>query len=554
MPETLWLNRGMAAGFESDGQTHVEHIMGKAIMMRTSKVLTLISFVLCFAPNQCYSQSDKPKEGSADLGRGVRDSAGQRGPRGPGGGQRGQRGEGGQGGQRGGGSKLGNYTEPPPANNVPDHLFNILLGRPTDHSVTVRVLFHRSALAHVIYGLESDKLTQVSKEVSIKKKEPFDFVIDGLQRNTRYYYRLVYRVGNEGEEISDEYTFHTQRDSGESFVFSVQSDSHLDENTSGEVYLRTLANALSDSPDFHFELGDTFMTGKYVKPELSEPQYLAQRYYLGSLCHSSALYFALGNHDGEGGSRGTNVWATKTRKRLFPNPFPDGFYTGCDQEEREVGLPENYYQWKWGDAQFIVLDPFRYTTQRARDGNNWAWTIGETQYQWFKTSLENVDAKYRFVFLHHLVGGAPANSRGGVEVAPFWEWGGKGATGENEFSKNRPGWDAPIHDLLVRHGVSIVFHGHDHLFIKQDLDGIVYQLVPQPGHPRSGNTNSAKEYGYLSGETQSSSGYIRVRLGKENARADYVRTYLPESENANRRNGEVSFSYVVAPHEGGQSK
>ena len=36
--------------------------------------------------------------------------------------------------QRGGGSRLGGYTEPPPVNNVPDHPFNILLGRLTDSS------------------------------------------------------------------------------------------------------------------------------------------------------------------------------------------------------------------------------------------------------------------------------------------------------------------------------------------------------------------------------------------------------------------------------------
>ena len=30
---------------------------------------------------------------------------------------------------------------------------------------------------------------------------------------------------------------------------------------------------------------------------------------------------------------------------------------------------------------------------------------------------------------------------------------------------------------------SIVFHGHDHLYARQDLDGIVYQEVPQPGTP-----------------------------------------------------------------------
>jgi hypothetical protein len=98
---------------------------------------------------------------------------------------------------------------------------------------------------------------------------------------------------------------------------------------------------------------------------------------------------------------------------------------------------------------------------------------------------------------------------------------------------------------LVKHGVSIVFHGHDHLFINQDLDGIDYQEVPQPGHPRSGNTNTAKEYGYLSGEIPSSSGYVRVRVGQDENRVDYVRTFLPAAESQSRQNGDVSFSYTV---------
>lgn len=460
------------------------------------------------------------------------------------GGQGGNRGSQGRGGGRGG-SGLGNYTVPPPANNVPEHLFNILLGRPTDSSITIRALYHQKAEVSVEYGLKASQLDQHTPSTTIEPKQAHDFVLTSLKPNTRYYYRLTYTTDSSELRRSDEYTFHTQRSPDSSFVFTVTSDSHLDENTSGEVYLQTLANALKNEPDFHFELGDTFMTGKYVKPELSEPQYLAQRYYLGSLCHSASLFFALGNHDGESGSRGSTVWATQTRKRLFPNPEPDNFYTGNEQIDSTVGLPQDYYQWKWGNSQFIVLDPFRYTTSRSRDGSNWSWTLGEKQYRWLKASLENVEAKYRFVFLHHLVGGAPSGSRGGVEVAGLWEWGGKGLSGENEFAKQRPGWEMPIHELLVKHGVSIVFHGHDHLFIKQDLDGIVYQEVPQPGHPRSGNTQTAKEYGYLSGETQSSSGFIRVRVGPDDTRADYVRTYLPNSENQNRKNGDVSFSYMV---------
>ncbi len=458
----------------------------------------------------------------------------------------GERGKGGS--ERGkgkGGSGLGNYTTPPPANQVPAHLYNIILGRPTDRGVTIRVLFHKDAAVQVNYGSDPGKLDAKTSQVTMKAKGTHDFVLDSLKPNRRYYYQLAYQIESGTRQSSDTYTFHTQRAIGSSFVFTVTSDSHLDENTSGEVYLRTLANALHDSPDFHFELGDTFMTGKYVRPEYSEPQYLAQRYYLGSLCHSAALFFALGNHDGESGGRGSMTWATKKRKELIPNPFPDGFYTGNEQMEGGLGVPEDYYQWQWGDAQFMVLDPFRYTKGRGNGGDHWSWTLGERQYQWLSKSLKESKAKYKFIFLHHLVGGTPPHARGGVEAAPFWEWGGKGASGESEFAKYRAGWEAPIHELLVKHGATIVFHGHDHMFIKQDLDGVVYQLVPQPGHPRSGNTRTAAEYGYVSGEKQGSSGHIRVHVASDRVRVDYVRAYLPKGESATSRNGEVSFSYVA---------
>lgn len=449
-----------------------------------------------------------------------------------------------------GGSKLGGYTTPPPANNVPDHPFNVLVGRLTNDSSTIRVLFHNDARVWLSYGDQAGKNSDKTEAHDLQAGEPFDFVINSLAKNTRYYYRITYQVDSDTQE-SEKFTFHTQRTPDSPFVFTVQADSHLDENTSGEVYLRTLINASADQPDFHFALGDTFMTGKYVTPELSQPQYLAQRYYLGQLCHSAALYFALGNHDGESGNRGSNVWATTIRKRYFPNPSPNDFYTGNEQREPEVGLPENYYQFEWGDGQFIVLDPFRHTTTRKRgsgSGDNWYWTLGQQQYHWLKQSLEQSDAKLRFVFLHHLVGGSERNQRGGKEAAPFWEWGGKGASGNDEFDQHRPGWGKPIHQMLVDHGVNVVFHGHDHMFIKQDLDGIVYQLVPQPGHPRSG-TKSAKEYGYFSGEVQGSSGHVRVRVFGDWARVDYVRAYLQAAEGASRRNGDVSYSYLIQSKE-----
>lgn len=466
-------------------------------------------------------------------------------------GRRGERraGNGEQPAARGGGSRLGNYTVPPPANDVPPHPHTVILGRPTDHGVTVRVWLAEDAEAFLEHGPSPEALPHRTPVLPIAGGEARDFVLDGLAPDSRHHYHLRYRAADGTETVVPPATFHTCRAPGSPFVFTVTSDSHLDENTSGEVYLRTLANAAADRPDFHLELGDTFMTGKYARPEIAEAQYLAQRYYLGSLCHSAGLFLALGNHDGEGGGRRTTAWATATRKRLFPNPFPDGFYTGNAVAEPDVGLPENFYQWMWGDAQFIVLDPFRATTSRARDGDNWASTLGEAQYEWLRAALAT-PARHRFVFIHHLVGGTPPHARGGVEAAPYWEWGGKGASGEDQFAARRPGWEAPIHDLLVRAGVSVVFHGHDHMFAKQDLDGIVYQLVPQPGHRRSGHTSNAAEYGYLAGEIQPSSGHLRVRVGPDETRVDYVRAFLRGADSDRGDggagiNGTVSYSYVV---------
>lgn len=522
-----------------------------------------------------------------------------------------------KGGPSGSGSGLGNYEKPPAANDIPDHPFDIVLGRPTDSSVEVRVLQNASGNGYISYRMKGEEEWKKCDRVAVEKGKPIGIVIEGLKKNSRYEYQWSFQRDPNGQaELSETFEFQTQREPGHGFVFSVTADSHLDENSSGEVYTQTLKNALASQPDFHFELGDTFMTGKYVKPEYSYGQYLAQRYYLSHLCSSAPLFFVMGNHDGESVGRGPINWASTTRKSLFPNPSPNDFYTGNKAEEAGIGYPEDYYAWTWGDAQFIVLDPYRYTISRRRGGggqggpggqrgrggqkaprgqlgptdqqgqpspparqgqgeggrgqqrdragnqngpnaqgvpeagtigedSSWHWTLGEEQYKWLQMELKK-PAKYRFVFIHHLVGGAIQNQRGGVEVAKLWEWGGHNEKGEYEFDQHRPKWDKPIHQLFVDAGVSVVFHGHDHFFAKQDLDGIVYQEVPQPSHARAGNTRTAAEYGYLSGEIQASSGYVRVKIEEDSCRIDYVRTY-PSSDRNSKRNGEVTFSYYVKP-------
>lgn len=238
------------------------------------------------------------------------------------------------------------------------------------------------------------------------------------------------------------------------------------------------------------------------------------------------------------------LWSLGMRKRFFPNPEPGGIYTGNATPFEDAGLLQDYYAWEWGSAQFIVLDPFWPTTQRKGE-DNWSMTLGEAQYRWLMKTLETSRAPFKFVFIHHLVGGLGRDVRGGAATAPYMEWGGRYADGSDGFTMHRPGWPLPIHRLLVKHGVSIVFHGHDHLFAKEELDDIVYQEVPQPGHP-TGGTRSAEEYGYT-GVVLGSSGHVRVTVSPQEARVDYVRSIVPGVTRGGVENGSVEHSYAVKP-------
>ena len=151
------------------------------------------------------------------------------------------------------GSQLGGYETPPPANDVPEHLFDIILGRPTDRGVTIRVLAYENLVGRIGFRSATGPTSGVTSAVSLKKGVPADFVMDSLEVDTLYHYRFEFRAeGKESLQQSDPYSLHTQRRRDSSFTFTVQSDSHLDENTSPAVYQRTLANVLHDGPDFHF--------------------------------------------------------------------------------------------------------------------------------------------------------------------------------------------------------------------------------------------------------------------------------------------------------------
>ena len=430
--------------------------------------------------------------------------------------------------------------------------FNVILGQPTSDSITVSLYSATDMQVEIKFGISPESSSYQTSVIDLKGAVPQNVELTGLAADTTYYYQIVFATG-----ASNDYTFHTQRKPGEPFSFTIDADPHYsDPNFNGQLYAMTLENASSDHPDFHIDLGDTFMTEK-LNPRTESDDvnaYVNMRSYLGIIAANAPLFLVNGNHDGELGWLLTAqskepIWATQLRELYYPNPIPNNFYSGGSIPDSTLGtIRDSYYSWTWGDALFIVLDPFWYSVNKTipNDPNsNWNYTLGKEQYDWLKSTLESSNSKYKFIFIHNLVGGNDKDSRGGIEAVPFFEWGGKNADGTYGFDQHRPGWGLPIHELLVQNHVTAVFHGHDHVFVKQDLDGIVYQEVPQPSITKYDNTGLAAQYGYTHGDVLSSSGHLWVTVSPDQVEIEYIRAYLPQDENVDQQNGEVAYRYVI---------
>jgi hypothetical protein len=176
----------------------------------------------------------------------------------------------------------------------------------------------------------------------------------------------------------------------------------------------------------------------------------------------------------------------------------------------------------------------------------WQITLGDTQYRWLRSTLLESRAKFKFVFSHHVLG----TGRGGIEQADKYEWGGNDRRGVNRFTQMRPTWEQPIHDLMRDAGVTIFFQGHDHLYARQELDGVIYQTCPNPADP---TFTAFNRDAYRSGEIFPNSGHLRVSVtgGEDaNVKVEYVRSLRPADEKDGLKNATVVHTYTVKPREG----
>lgn len=438
---------------------------------------------------------------------------------------------------------------------------NIVLGVPTTNSIKANVFSPtQSGLVSISFGISSGIYLQQTTSRALLAATPLEIDLNGLASNTRYYYRLNYgNADGSNTAPSEEYSFHTARTSGSTFTFSVQGDSHPERASefNAELYKRTLLTAAADKPDFHLTLGDDFSVDTLNAATVTAAQvtarYTLQRPYLGLIGRNAPVFLVNGNHEQSAGylldgtANNVAVWAQNARNTHYSQPAPDAFYSGNVQQIPHIGYARNYYAWSWGDALFVTIDPYLPSTvplatifgSAPNNTDIWAPTHGDAQYQWLKTTLEQSKAKYKFVFAHHVMGAG----RGGIEVATLAEWGGLNKNGVSEFAAKRGTWATPIHQLMVANKVSIFFQGHDHAWVRQQLDGVTYQTLSEPANP---NYNVSEWAGYfLSGDKFPNTGYTRVNVTPNGVKVDYVRTYLPADEGAGKISGSTAFSYTL---------
>jgi hypothetical protein len=329
-----------------------------------------------------------------------------------------------------------------------------------------------------------------------------------------------------------------------------------------------MTNIANDHPDFEIDCGDTFAMDGVMTASGAEQAYLYQRQFFDTVGNSAAIFLAVGNHEqqeawhlDDTGDPATSppILGANAQKKYYLNPVPDAFYSGnTDLDSYLAGdhLLQDYYAWTWGDALFVVIDPYGYTTTKpyagntgggessdTGSGNRWDWTLGLQQFNWLKQTLQNSTATYKFVFAHHMTGGASNyGGRGGAVPANLVEWGGYNVDGVTwGWDTNRPvsQWGSkPVHQIMVDNHVSAFFHGHDHQYAYEKRDGIVYQSVPSAGF--SGNGFNSYRVGTYTLKVLPSPGHLRVTVSPSQVTVDYVAT----------TGGTVNYSYTIAANSG----
>jgi 3',5'-cyclic AMP phosphodiesterase CpdA len=212
------------------------------------------------------------------------------------------------------------------------------------------------------------------------------------------------------------------------FSFVVFGDNRAGDPTCDAVYQEVLAAALERKPAFIVNTGD-----QIDKPGNIEHW---KRFWYLSKNMSVPYFLTVGNHDAHVEVAGSE-----------------------ETYKAQVDLPGNelYYSFVAGNSLFVVLDSYIKGEDKRITGE---------QFKWLERVLAASTQKHTFVFVHH----------------PLYPEKGKGKHHGNSLDRYKEDRDR-LQALFVKHQVTAVFMGHEHLYLRKTVDGIPHIIAGGGGAP-----------------------------------------------------------------------
>jgi len=262
--------------------------------------------------------------------------------------------------------------------------------------------------------------------------------INGLAPETKYEFYVDVATSEFGQVKSQGATFKTPPTQSDSVTFAVYGDTRTFPLDHEKVISAMVENA-ADKLDLWIHTGDLLDNGLDFEG-WSREFFAPARELLARV----PLYPVLGNHEND-----------SIHYFTFFN-LPDN---------------ERWYSFDRGPVHFTFLDSYFSS-----------FLPGSTQYQWLENDLANSALNWKIVVLH-----SPVFTSG-----PHGKLNDQGVPAESEIAQMQ----MHIIPLLEKHGVTMVFSGHDHIYERSQKESVYYIVAGGGGAPLYDTTSNEKQNPY----------------------------------------------------------